>query len=74
LTLEIDGLPSDFDWAFKLAARTIPCLTPAERSVELWQPILDRGAPAHQWVERFFWKWFTDGLAASPSVADFVRI
>jgi hypothetical protein len=25
---EIDGLPSDFDdWAFKLVARTIPCLT-----------------------------------------------
>ncbi len=74
LTQEIDGLPSDFDdWAFKLAARTIPRLTPAERPEELWQPILDRGAPAHQWVERFFWQWFTDGLAASQSAADFVR-
>ena len=41
---------------------------------ELWQPILDRGAPAHQWVERFFWHWFTDGLAAAPSAAEFVRI
>lgn len=75
LTLEIDGLPNDFDdWAFRLAARTIPCLTAAEQAQQLWQPILDRGAPAHEWVERFFWHWFTDGLAAAPSARDFVRI
>jgi len=74
-TQEIDGLPSDFDdWAFKLVARTIPCLMPAEHPEEFWRSILDRGAPAHQWVERFFWHWFTDGLAASPSAGDFVRI
>ena len=74
-TLEIDGLPSDFDdWAFRLAARTIPCLTSAEHPEQLWQPILDRAAPAHQWVERFFWHWFTDGLAAAPSAGDFVQI
>jgi hypothetical protein len=72
---EIDGLPSDFDdWAFKLVARTIPCLTSAEQPEEFWQAILARGAPAHQWVERFFWHWFTDGFAASPSPAEFVRI
>jgi hypothetical protein len=72
---EIDGLPSDFDsWVFELVARTIPCLTRAERPEELWQAILDRGAPAHQWVERFFWHWFTNGFAASPSAAEFVRI
>lgn len=75
LTLEIDGLPSDFDdWAFKLVARTIPCLTPSEHPETLWQPVLARGAPAYQWVERFFWHWFTDGFAASPSAAAFVRI
>jgi hypothetical protein len=74
-TQEIDGLPSDFDdWAFKLVARTIPCLAPAERPDEFWRSILDRGAPAHEWVERFFWYWFTDGFAASPSPAEFVRI
>jgi hypothetical protein len=72
---EIDGLPSDFDgWVFELVARTIPCLTPVERPEELWGKILDRGAPAHQWVERFFWHWFTGGFAASPSAAEFVRI
>ena len=75
LTEEIDGLPSDFDdWAFKLAARTIPCLAPAEHPKALWRLILDRGAPAHQWVERFFWHWFTDGFAASQSAADFVQV
>ncbi|PNE10216.1 MAG: hypothetical protein CR217_15490 [Beijerinckiaceae bacterium] len=74
-TQEIDGLPSDFDdWAFKLVARTIPCLTSAEQPEEFWQAILARGAPAHQWVESFFWHWFTDGFAASPSPAEFVRI
>ena len=72
---EIDGLPSDFDgWVFELVARTIPCLTPTERPEEFWQAILDRGAPAHQWGERFFWHWFTGGFAASPSAAEFVRI
>jgi hypothetical protein len=72
---EIDGLPSDFDgWVFELVARTIPRLRPVERPEELWQAILDRGAPAHQWVERFFWQWFTTGFAASPSAAEFVRI
>jgi hypothetical protein len=74
-TQEIDGLPSDFDdWAFRLAARTIPCLTAGEHPEVFWQAILDRGAPAHQWVERFFWHWFTDGLSASGSVDEFVRI
>jgi hypothetical protein len=73
-TEEIDGLPSDFDnWVFKLVARTIPGLTSAESPEALWQPILDRGASAHQWVERFFWHWFTDGLVASSSPVDFVR-
>jgi hypothetical protein len=72
---EIEGLPSDFDsWVFELAARTIPCLAAAERPEEFWRVILDRGAPAHKWVERFFWHWFTNGLASSPSAAEFVRI
>jgi len=72
---EIDGLPSDFDsWVFELVARTIPCMTAEERPEELWQAILNRGAPAHDWVERFFWYWFIKGLAASPSHAEFVRI
>jgi hypothetical protein len=40
----------------------------------LWQPIVDLGSPAHQWVERFFWDWFTDGLRAAPSPEGFVRL
>jgi hypothetical protein len=75
LAEEVEGLPSDFDdWAFKLVARTIPCLAPTESPEGLWQPILDRGAPAHQWVERFFWHWFTDGVAVSPSAAEFIGV
>ena len=72
---EIDGLPSDFDdWVFQLVARTIPCLNANERPEALWQSILERGARAHKWVERFFWHWFTDGLKASPRATEFVRL
>jgi hypothetical protein len=72
---EIDGLPTDFDdWVLQLVAGAIPALTPAERSVELWQGLIDRGSPAHQWVERFFWHWFTNGLHAANSPGEFVRI
>jgi len=72
---EIDGLPDEFDnWVFGLVARAIPCLTEAEDPRSLWQPILDLGSPAHQWVERFFWDWFTDGLRAAPSPEEFVRL
>jgi hypothetical protein len=52
---EIDGLPTEFDsWVFKMMARTIPVLAPAERPECFWQPLLARGAPAHQWIEYFF--------------------
>jgi hypothetical protein len=72
---EIDGLPDEFDsWVFGLVAKTIPCLTAAEDHRSLWRPILDRGSPAHQWVERFFWDWFTDGLHAAQSPAQFTKL
>jgi len=72
---EVDGLPSDFDdWAFQLVAKTLLQLETSEKPAELWQSIFERGAPAHQWVERFFWHWFTNGLATAPSAADFVRL
>jgi hypothetical protein len=72
---KIDGLPSDFDdWVLQLVARSIPQLRSSEKPDELWQSLLLRGAPTHQWIERFFWHWFTNGLAASGSVADFVRL
>lgn len=72
---EIDGLPDEFDnWVFGLVAGAIPCLTATEDQRSLWQPIFDLGSPAHQWVERFFWDWFTDGLRAAPSPQDFARL
>jgi hypothetical protein len=32
----------------------MPQLTPDEKPEGLWQAILDLGAVAHDWVERFF--------------------
>ena len=72
---KIDGLPSDFDsWVFGRVAAAIPSLTAAERPQSLWQPILDLGSPAHEWGERFFWYWFTDGLRAAQTPDDFTRL
>lgn len=72
---EIEGFPDEFDnWVFGVIARAIPSLTAAEDPWSLWQPILDLGSPAHQWVERFFWDWFTDGLRAASSPQDFTRL
>jgi hypothetical protein len=67
--------PDQFDaWVFGLVAKAIPSLTTAEDHRTLWRPILDRGSPAHQWVERFFWEWFTVGLRAAESPAQFATI
>jgi hypothetical protein len=72
---EIDGLPDEFDsWVFGLVAKAIPNLIAAEDHRSLWRPILDRGSPAHKWVERFFWDWFTDGLHAAQSPQQFTQI
>jgi hypothetical protein len=70
-----DDRPDEFDsWVFSLVAATIPCLTTAEDHRTLWQPILDQGSPAHNWVERFFWEWFTAGLRAAQSPEQFAEI
>jgi hypothetical protein len=58
---------------YKLVAPAIPLLTPVEKPEELWKPILSLGAPAHDWVERFYWQWFTLGWKATPDFADFFR-
>jgi hypothetical protein len=72
---DIDGLPDEFhDWTFAVVACAISCLTAAEDPRALWQPILDRGAPAHEWVERFCWEWFTAGLRAARTPEEFVRL
>ena len=72
---EIDGLPTDFDgWVWGLVSRAIPCVTSQEISRALWQPILDLGTPAHAWVERFFWYWFSDGRSACAAPGTFVNL
>lgn len=73
-TEEVVGLPSDFDnWVYELVATAIPLLTVAEKAEDLWKPILNLDSPAHEWVERFYWQWFTHGWLAKPNFAVFFR-
>jgi hypothetical protein len=70
-----DDYPDEFDsWVFDGVARAIPCLTAAEDHHTLWQPLIDRGAPAHKWIERFAWEWFTTGVDAARSPEHFVAL
>jgi hypothetical protein len=72
---EIEGVPGEFEgWVFGLLARAIPQLRSAEAPESLWKPIFDLGAPGHDWVERFFWSWFTDGFRAAKKPEDFLAI
>jgi hypothetical protein len=67
--------PDEFDaWVYGVVAGTIPSLSSAEDHDTLWQPILDRGPPAHQWIERFFWEWFTVGVRAAQTPERFTAI
>jgi predicted MPP superfamily phosphohydrolase len=69
-----DGLPTDFDgWVFSQIAGILPSVSPLVAR-RLWQPILDLGTPAHHWVERFFWDWFTDGYQQTPTPEAFTAI
>jgi hypothetical protein len=40
-------------------------MEPAEEPVRLWQPILDLGPPAHEWIEMFFSTWLVHGLRST---------
>ena len=72
---EIESHPTEFDgWVLGRVSAAIPCLTAEENPASLWQPILDLGSPAHDWVERFFWYWFTDGIRAAKLPADFAHL
>ncbi|MCS3926108.1 hypothetical protein M2175_001139 [Bradyrhizobium elkanii] len=65
----------EFDaWVYGVVAGTIPSLTAVEDHRTLWQPILDRGPSAHQWIERFFWEWFTVGVRAAQRPERFTVI
>jgi hypothetical protein len=69
-----DSLPTDFDgWVFSQITAILPRVSP-EDARRLWQPILDLGTPAHHWVERFFWDWFTDGYQQAPTPEAFTAI
>lgn len=71
---EIDGLPGDSDaWVFGNVARAVVHARDDEEAESLWRPILSLGLRAHQWIERFFWEWFTVGVHSSPSPETFAR-
>ncbi len=71
----IEDHPDEFDaWVYGVVAGTIPSLTATEDHRTLWQPILDRGPPAHKWIERFFWEWFTVGVRAAQTPERFTAI
>jgi len=70
---QIKGQPSEFDnWLFQVIAKNIAAVGSTADASILWKPILALGAPAHRWVEHFFWHWFTDGFRGFASPAGFV--
>jgi len=67
-------LPDDFDrWVFGIVAESTVLCVDDENSSKLWKPILSLGTPGKEWVEQFYWDWFTDGLQAAPSADAFVN-
>ena len=68
-----DGIPTDFDgWLYRIISRAIVRTTDSEKRSRLWKPIVGLGAHCHNWVERFFWYWFSDGVDAASSPATFM--
>jgi hypothetical protein len=71
---ELDGLPDNFDgWVFGIMCSLIVQMGDGDNPALLWRPVLDLGVFAHEWVERFFWHWFIEGINASSSAEVFVR-
>ena len=71
---DLEGTPYEYDeWIFGQIAVAVCFMTAEERPSQLWQPILDLGAPAHYWVSSFLTAWFTDAARAAPSPAEFVE-
>lgn len=60
---EVDGTPYQVDgWILRSISILVPQMDAAERPEQLWQPILDLGWQAHQWVEDFLSGFFTYNL------------
>ena len=71
---ELDGLPDGFDgWVYGIVCSMIVQMDDDDNPESLWRPILDLGVFAHEWVERFFWHWFIEGVNTSSSAEVFVR-
>jgi hypothetical protein len=71
---KLNGSPSPFDdFVLEFIAKAIPMLLPAEKPSELWRPILELGAVAHKWIERFFSYWFILGARAKFDQTNFFK-
>lgn len=71
---KLSDRPNDFDyWIYDLVARCV-CFAEDENEAEaLWKPILSLPGFLADWIERFFWSWFGDGVQFTPSPEVYVR-
>ena len=70
-TQEIKGLPSKFDLGLRVGRDGDPAADACGKNGGTVEADFSLGAPAHDWVERFYWQWFTTGWKAKPDFADF---
>ena len=71
---EYEGLPDEFDgWVYGLMARYIVRADKEESLNFLWEPLLRLDPLADKWVARFYWYWFSNGVAAAPNPLTFTK-
>lgn len=70
---ELRGTPYEYDrWVFERLAAAVAQMSHDEKPELLWQPILDLGGSAHDWISSFLSAWFIYGARAAPSPIAFV--
>lgn len=65
---KLEGTPYEFEtWVIRLIGKLIPQLKRDEKPHEFWVPIMDLGAPAHYWVDDFFYTFIIEGSKSAES-------
>lgn len=71
---ESGELPGEFDgWVFGHVSQAIAQMRDDEQPSSLWEPILSLGSHAREWIQRFFWYWFSEGFQASTDHNRFAK-
>ncbi len=71
----IDGTPGKFeDWGLEKIAQVLLQLHPSEDRQAFWKPILNLGAPAHYWIEKFLRDWMWYGFTLSQYEHVFIQV